>query len=216
MRWTIQCSVILTALTFSVSGEHHETTLAWCIIHMLTRIWKCTASILFRINGLAEATNQLRFSLLVRHTSDSWQEISDIGQSKFRSDELSLVRNFAVSKIRGNEISLESYEISPIFRKRCENVCAKFRRNFAENKGRNLANFVLITFNQYCTTNSYCLAYTFLLKVGRMYFLNFGVKGLNANYDPMLYKPLLNYSDKYPRLPHTAPSYAPSGEIFPC
>ena len=150
MRWTIQCSVILTALTFSVSGEHHETTLAWCIIHMLTRIWKCTASILFRINGLAEATNQLRFSRLVRHTSDSWQEISDIGQSKFRSDELSLVRNFAVSKIRGNEISLESCEISPIFRKRCENVCAKFRRNFAENKGRNLANFVLITFNQYC------------------------------------------------------------------
>ena len=153
MRWTIQCSVILTALTFSVSGEPHETTPTWCIIHMLTRNWKCTASILFRINGLAEATNQLRFSSLVRHTSDSWQEISpreDIGQSKFRSDELSLVRNFAVSKIRGNEISFESCEISPIFRKRCENVCAKFRRNFGENKGRNLANFVLITFNQYC------------------------------------------------------------------
>ena len=102
---------------------------------------------------MAEATNQLRFSSLVRHKSDSWQEISpreDTGQSKFRSDELSLVRNFTISKIRGNEILFESCEISPIFRKRCENVCAKFRRNFADNKGRNLANFILITFNQYC------------------------------------------------------------------
>ena len=110
MRWTIQCSVILTALTFSVSGEHHETRPAWCIIHMLTRIWKCTASILFRINGLAEATNKVRFSSLVRHLG-----------KKFRLAKTSVSQNFALTNFRW-------FEISP-FRKF---VGTKYRLNHAK------------------------------------------------------------------------------------
>ena len=119
MRWTIQCSVILTALTFSVSGEHHETTPACCIIHMLTRTWKCTASILFRINGLAEVTNQLRFNI--------WWDIDRILGKKFRLAKTSVSRNFALTNFRWFEISPFRKFVGTKYRLNH----AKFRRYFA-------------------------------------------------------------------------------------